>query len=86
MQHGNSNNVHHLYTTCTPITKRIMCTLKRHLSGTYLYTYIKVFNKGSLLRFFTKVLNICTAKKNFRLEYGFLNCISIKTQASKVNK
>jgi len=61
-----AENVHHMYTICTPITKQQLCTLKWHPGDIHMYTYIKVFNKGSLLRFLKKIFNTCCTELKFR--------------------
>lgn len=56
--------VHHLYTYKDDSIMYNQCTLSVHL----VYTLNKVFNKGLLQRFLTKVYNTCTLKINFQLD------------------
>jgi len=64
--------VHHVYTKCTPITNHTLCTHNVHMQYNHMYTYTKVFNKGSLSRYITKVLNNLFAKVIFAKGSPFL--------------
>lgn len=53
-------NVHHVYTMCTPITKYTSCTIDVQLMYNYLYTLnkvlIKILYKGYILRSYIHVV------------------------------
>ncbi len=62
-------NVHHVYTMCTPITKYTSCTIDVQLVYNYLYTLnkvlIKILYKGYILRSYIHVV----AKNFLRLNF-----------------
>lgn len=65
----NSQNVHHVYTMRTPITKYRSCTIDVQLVYNYLYTLnkvlIKILYKGYVLRSYIHVV----AKNFLRLNF-----------------
>ena len=65
-----TNNVHHMYTICTPITKHTFCTLNvqtmYNQCTPILRLYTKVLYKGSLQRLYTYVVAKSFLRRTYR--------------------